>query len=69
MQASVRNGVVALEQTEEEKYGVEGEISSIADVKSIINNVVVQTPSIPSQEMYREAEAEARIDAIINEEK
>ena len=72
MQASVKNGVVTLEgtaETEDEKQAAEGEISSIANVKSVINNVVVQEHPDRSKEMDSEANVEADIDATIYKEK
>lgn len=72
MQASVKNGVVTLEgtaKTEDEKYAAEGEINNIVNVKSVINNVVVQEHPDRSEEMDSEANVEADIDATMYKEK
>jgi len=72
MSATVKDGVVTLEgtaKTEEEKHAAEEEINNILNVKSVINNVVVQEPPISPEELDREANVEARVDAIMNEEK
>jgi osmotically-inducible protein OsmY len=52
MNASVHDGVVTLTgtaKTEEEKYGIEGEVNAIVNVKSVVNNVVIEESPTPSE--------------------
>ncbi len=72
MHATVKDGVVTLDGTAEsgeEIYLAEEEIKGIEGVKSVVsNNVVVKDSYIHTPELDIEADVEAKVDALMNEE-